>query len=119
MEVAEANESFQPCLAAYVLAVRPEYVDDSLRARIERILASESLNVRRRAYAKNSRPKNVDVRGFLKSIVLGDAGIIVECKISGAGSIRVEEILSLLDLGPEKLASPIRRTAVRWRVGES
>ena len=119
VNVVEANGSFQPCLATYVLAVRPEYVDNGLRATIERILASESLNVRRRVDAKGSKLKNVDVRGFLKSIVLGDAGIIVECKISGAGSIRVEEILSLLDLGPEKLASPVRRTGVQWRACES
>jgi radical SAM-linked protein len=126
VNVAEAKASFQPCLATYVLAVRPEYLNDSLRAAIERILASESLNVRRRTDTKssklknqNSRIKNVDVRVFLKSIEVGDAGIIVECKIGPAGSIRVGEILNLLELEPEKLASPVRRTAVQWRVGES
>jgi hypothetical protein len=119
VNVVEANDSFQPCLATYVLAVRPEYVDDGLRATIERILASESLNVRRRVYAKNSKLKNVDIRGFLKSIELGDAGIIVECRIGPAGSIRVGEILNLLDLEPEKLASPIKRTVVQWLACES
>jgi radical SAM-linked protein len=119
VSVAEANTSFQPCLATYVLAVLPEYVSDSLKATIECVLASESLNVRRRTDTKNSKLKNVDVRFFLKSIELGDAGIIVECRIGPAGSIRVGEILDLLDLETEKLASPIRRTAVRWRGGES
>jgi len=51
----------------------------------------------------------------LKSIVLKDRCIVVECKISSAGSIRVEEILNLLELDVENLAAPIRRTSVRWQ----
>ena len=118
----------KPCLATYVLAVQQEYLDEKLRSRIKRLLASESLNIHRRMDAKNSKFKNVDVRGFLKSIELDDKGrvpernegrlgtrIVVECKISSAGTIRVEEILKLLELNVEKLAMPIRRTSVQWQ----
>jgi len=126
ISAAKANTSFQPCSATYVFAVRKDYLNDRLRATIKRLLASESINVRRRIDAKNSKLKtqnsklkNVDVRGFLKSIELNDRGIIVECEISPAGSIRVEEILNLLELDAEKLAGPIRRTNVQWRVSES
>ncbi|MHC4424680.1 MAG: TIGR03936 family radical SAM-associated protein [Planctomycetota bacterium] len=116
---AQAGESFQPCSAAYVLAVRAEYLDEKLKATIGRLLASESLNVRRRIDGKNARLKNLDVRGFLKSIELDDRGIIIECKIGPAGSIRVGEILKLLELDEGKLAAPIRRTNVQWQVSES
>jgi hypothetical protein len=115
----QAGESFQPCSAAYVLAVRTEYLNEKLKATAERLLASESLNVRRRTNSKNAKFKNLDVRGFLKSIELDDRGIIVECKIGPAGSIRVEEILKLLELDECKLAAPIRRTNVQWQVSES
>ncbi len=118
----DASTSFQPRSATYVLAIRPEYVNDKLRAAVKRLLASESLNVQRRIAAKDSRPKtqeprlkSVDVRGFLKSLELDDECVIVECKISSAGSIRVEEISKLLELDAAKLASPIRRTAVQWQ----
>jgi len=122
VNVVRADTSFQPCSATYVLTVRKEYLNEELKATIEHVLASESLNVRRRIGARDSRlkiqdsrPKNVDVRGFLKSIELDPNGIIVECRISSAGSIRVDEILKLLQLDVEKLASPIRRTNVRWQ----
>ncbi len=122
VNVAKANTSFQPCSATYVLAVRKEYLNEELKAAIKRLLESESLNIQRRIGTQDTRHKtqdprlkNVDVRGFLKSIELDGKSIIVECKISLAGSIRVDEILKLLQLDVEKLASPIRRTNVQWQ----
>jgi len=122
VNVAEVGASFQPCSATYVLAVRKEYLNEELKAAIEHVLASESISIQRQIGAKDSRRKtqdsrlkNVDVRGFLKSIELVGNSIIVECKISSAGSIRVDEILKLLQLDMEKLALPIRRTRVQWQ----
>ncbi len=122
VNVAKAGASFQPCSATYVLAVRKEYLNEELKATIKRLLASESLILERQIGKKKSRIenqesriKNIDVRGFLKSIELDGNSIIVECKISSAGSIRVEEILKLLELDVEKLASPIKRTGVQWQ----
>ncbi len=121
VSVAKANEPIRPCRATYVLAVRPEYINGKLKAGIERLLASESLNVQRRIHGKDSRHKTedrrqrtVDVRGFLESIELNERSIVVECKISSVGSIRVEEILKLLELDVENLAAPIRRTNVQF-----
>jgi len=115
VNVAEVGTSFQPCSAAYVLAVRKEYLNEELKAAIKRLLASESINLQRQIDKRKSRIKNIDVRGFLESIELDGNSIIVECKISSAGSIRVDEILRLLELDVEKLASPIRRTNVQWQ----
>ncbi|MHC4461215.1 MAG: TIGR03936 family radical SAM-associated protein [Planctomycetota bacterium] len=122
VSVAGANTSFRPSGATYVLMVQPEYLNENLKAAIKRVLASESLNLQRRIDIKDSRPrtqdpglKTVDVRAFLKSIDLDGRSIIIECKISSAGTIRVEEILRLLELDVEKLAAPIRRTNVQWQ----
>ena len=164
VEVTKAKCAPQPRTATYVLAVRQEYVNEKLKARIERVLASESLSVQRSIYRKDSRhktqdtrlktqdtrlktqdtrpktqdsrqktddrkqttedrrqttedrrQKTVDVRGFMESIELDERGIVVECKISSAGTIRIEEILELLELDVEKLAAPIRRTSVQWQ----
>ena len=119
VEAAEANVSFQPTSATYILPVPPEYVNDKLKARVESLLASESLNLQRRMDAKNSKFKNLDVRPFLKSIEMDDRTIVVECKISSAGTIRVDEILKLLELDAEKLTAPIKRTNVQWQVSGS
>ena len=116
VEVVEAKVSYQPDSAAYIFSVQPEYIDEKLKAVIERLLASESLNLQRRVDANNLKFKNVDVRPFLKSIETGDKAIIVECKISSAGTVRVDEILKLLELDTDKLTAPIRRTNVKWQV---
>ncbi|MCH7559344.1 MAG: DUF2344 domain-containing protein [Planctomycetes bacterium] len=115
VNVAQPGTSFQPCSATYVLAVRKEYLNEQLKTTIERLLASESISVQRQIDKRKSRIKNIDVRGFLESIELDRDSIIVKCKISSAGSIRVDEILKLLELDVEKLASPIRRTSVQWK----
>jgi len=116
VSVSDAKTSFQPRLATYVLAVRREYFDDELKVRIKRLLGSESLTLERRREPGSPEFKNVDVRGFLKSvqIIVNQGCIVVECKISPAGSIRVEEILKLLELDTERLAAPVRRTKVQW-----
>ncbi len=115
VNVVRANTSFQPCSATYVLAVPKEYLNEELKAAIKRLLASESLILERQIGKKKSRIKNIDVRGFLESIKLEQNSIIVECKISSAGSIRIEEILKLLQLDVEILALPIRRASVQWK----
>jgi len=115
VNVARPGASYQPLSATYALALRREYLNDELKATIERLLASESLNLQRQTGARSSRIKNIDVRGFLTSIETDEQGIIVECSIRAAGSVRVDEVLGLLALDQSMLAAPIRRTAVRWQ----
>jgi len=108
------------------LQVKPEYLDEGLKVRIERLLASDNLIIQRKISSgqstidnRQSTIKDVDIRGYLSSIVLEDKCIVVECRISPAGSIRVEEILGLLELDQEKLAAPIRRTCIQWQQAEA
>lgn len=115
VSTAGAGTSFAPRSATYVFSVQPEYVTEELEATIERLLSSEHLPIRRPMDEEKTKFKNVDVRGFLKSIKLTDSSIITECAISPAGSIRVEEILTLLGLDEGKLAAAVRRTSVQWQ----
>jgi len=115
VSVAGAGVSFAPRSATYVFCVQPEYVTEELEATIERLLSSEHLPIRRPLDEERTKFKNVDVKGYLKSIKLDDRSIIVECAVSPAGSVRVEEILTLLGLDEGKLAAPVRRTSVRWQ----
>lgn len=118
--VADQNSSFHPVLTTYVFPVRPELIDHRLKERIEILPASESLIVNRAAGPGRQRggrkAKSLDVRDFLQSIKLQKEDIVVECKISPAGSIRVDEILTLLELDGERLAGPVRRTKIKWQV---
>ncbi len=77
-------------------------------------MQSESLNLDRRI-DDIGNIRNVNVRPFLEGIEIDDKNIQVECKISESGSIRVDEILTLLNLDMDKLALPVRRTNIQWR----
>ena len=68
VNIAGAKSSFQPCSATYVFSVRPECLDDKLKGRINELMASENLFVRRPIDKVKSKFKNIDVRCFLRSI---------------------------------------------------
>lgn len=104
----------QPCRATYVFTVKEKYCGCALKARIERLLASEKLVLERRADARGN-VRTLNVRDFLKTIEMADTKITVKCKTGPGGSIRVDEILRLLELDVEKLAAPIRREAIEWQ----
>ena len=107
-----SRASFHPESAEYVFALAR---DDGLRARIAGVLACECLVIDR-VSPRRPEGRRLDVRPFLKSIRLDETRAIVECRISDAGSIRVDEIMALLEIIPADLAAPVRRTNVRWKV---
>jgi radical SAM-linked protein len=116
VSTAEAGASFAPRSVTYVFRVKPEYITKELEATIERLLSSEHLPIQRPMNEERTKFKNVDVKDFLKSIKLADSSnIIVECAVSPAGTVRVEEILTLLGLDEGKLAASVRRTSVQWQ----
>jgi radical SAM-linked protein len=122
VKVIENNNSIQPRSVTYLLVLREEYLNKELEAitkKIRDLLASDSLIIRRKSPLRSrygpESVKNIDVRNFLKSINLDGNSIIVECEISHTGSIRVDEIIKLLELDAWKLAEPIRRTNVQWQ----
>jgi len=115
VKIADRGASFGPCSATYIFAVKREFLDSTLESRIEDLLSSDNLVVRRMTDKKKSKFKNIDVRGFIKTIELDKAEVNVRCIITPAGSIRVREVLELMELDMERLASPIRRTCVQWR----
>jgi len=114
----KSSASYHPASAQYRLALRQGAglgAGQGLRDRIADLLAHEHLVVDRVKPSRRSG-RSLDVRPFLKSIRLEETQAIVECGISDAGSIRVDEILTLLDLTPTDLASPIRRTNITWNI---
>jgi radical SAM-linked protein len=110
-QISGANNVPEPILARYVIKVK--CADESIKGRSEKLLASDKIVLERRS-GGGSKAKTVDVRPFLESIGVEDEGIIVDCRISPVGTIRVDEILGLLQLSVEDLAGPVRRTGVKW-----
>jgi hypothetical protein len=112
-----SKASFGPESVQYVLALRQIGASEAalgLKAKAADLLASESL-VFDRMSPKRGAPRCVDVRPFLKSIRFEEARAIVECGVSNAGSIRVGEIMDLLDVEATDLVAPIRRRNTIWK----
>ena len=108
----QSRTSHRPESAQYVLALG-EGADRGLQERMDAVMAREDVVLDR---IKPDRPaRSVDVRPFLKSMTLEGRQATVECAISNAGTVRVDEILTLLGLTPMDLAGPIRRTHTTWK----
>jgi radical SAM-linked protein len=114
IRVAEKKVSLEASGVSYELPVKREYIDESLMAKIEELQASKNLEIKRQIDEKG-RLRSIDVRPFLESLEVNDDKVVVGCKIDWAGTIRVDEILKLLELDAGKLDGPIRRTNVKWQ----
>lgn len=112
--IVREKPSFQPSSAVYIFTVKQKYMDENLKNRINNVLNSESLVIERSINTKHEA-KKIDVRDFLISIITEQNCIIVKCKISPEGSVRIQEIMQLLELDMEMLACPIKRTNVQWQ----
>ena len=114
VETSQAKNIPEPISARYVLKVQEQKFDDDTRKHITDMLANNKIVVNRRA-GEDSRTKPVDVRPFLEAIKAEAGEFTVDCKISPAGTIRIDEILGLLQLKTADLLGPVRRTSVQWK----
>jgi radical SAM-linked protein len=96
----------------YVITLKPECLGEQMSARIKQLSASETLRLQRMDPKGNTR--EIDVRGFLKTIGLADNNIVIECKVSPSGTVRVDELLQLLHIEHRMLAVPVKRTKIQW-----
>ncbi len=118
----KAGASIQPEAAEYVLPLTPQAVMDKgeqVRARAEAFLAQDHVVVERAAAeeaGKRRRGRRVDVRPFIKSIQEEENRVIVAYGVSNAGTIRVEEVLQLLEVTQADLAGPPQRRQPTWRI---
>ncbi len=112
-EIVREKPHFQTCYASYFFTISPQEINENLLKRINNLLTNESLVIERSINTTNTS-KKIDIRGFLNSIIIEQNSIIVRCKIGTAGSIRIQEIMELLELNMEKLVCPIKRTNVQW-----
>jgi radical SAM-linked protein len=114
VELHGGKASFHAEGAAYFLPVMPsEKLRTAVDALLSRLAAPERITVQRRVNDRgNSRV--VDVGEYIQSIEIKDDGVLAQCRISPAGSIRVDEIMSLLQIDVSMLTGAVARRAVQW-----
>jgi radical SAM-linked protein len=114
VEVQSGKADYQATGATYFLPVRlcakVQAAADNLMSRLK---VSEPITVERRV-DEYGNSRTVDVCEYIGTISIKDNGVSVECRISPAGSIRVHEIMKLLQIEPSMLTSPVRRISVQW-----
>lgn len=76
------------------------------------LLAKDRLIVKR--FKDKGSAKEVDIRKYLESIEFSDGVVRVGCKVSPDGSVRVDEVMSILGIEFGMLKSPVRRVDIKW-----
>lgn len=112
-ELSQQRISFQKGTAVYEFSVNPRRCDDKFKERVAQLLAADSLKLQRRLDARG-RTRTVDVRKYLQSVEVHGPTVIVKAGFGPQGSIRIDEILSLLRLDTACLRGPVKRTGVLW-----
>jgi len=103
-----------PESATYVFEARPGHVTAEVLAKADSLTGATGLVLVRRNEQKG-RTRSIDLSDFIEDVELDGNRIAVRSRITDAGAVRVAEILQLLGLPPESLASPVRRTGIQWR----
>ena len=65
--------------------------------------------------SKSGDIKKIDINEFIKNIDIDKNSVNVSVAITEKGSLRVEEILNILNIDRSTLAAPVRRTFVEWK----
>jgi len=107
------KRAFTKGLVIYEYTLGAENDKEAIGLRIKDLLSQESLKINRQSGPK-AKVKQVDVRGYLKSVEQAGNKIVVECRFGPDGTIRVDEIFSLLGFDIGRLAGPVKRAKVIW-----
>lgn len=102
--------------AAYVFCRGQAIPAESWNRRISRCreqLASEEPMQRVRSSPKHPS-KTIDLRSYIEEINGNQDTLRIRCRIDGAGTVRPEELLEWLEIGPADLDRPPLRTGVVW-----
>ena len=107
------RKSFHAGCADYVLPVKEEYVGEVSEQ--AGVLAGQKDCLVERHLPKKGTTRMVNARDFVESIAVEGNEIIVRCRITETGAIRVDELMTLLGIKQPMLAGPILRRNVHWQ----
>ena len=89
-------------------------IEDSIE-QLRRSIEGKNPVIVERWAGKNKTRRRIDVGPYIDSIECRALAIVVKCNITNTGSVRVDEILELLQIDLSMISRPIERRAVQWR----
>jgi uncharacterized protein (DUF2344 family) len=116
VEIYNFRISFAAESAVYRFKLKPSAIDGVFE-RVNFLMSEKNKGqnyIIDRVSDKN-RKKTINVYDFIETISFSDNTADVRVIISNDGSIRIEEILKILNISMENLAEPILRTDVLWK----
>ncbi len=109
-----SKHSLQPASANITIPLPAARMDEALHDKIKSLMDSAQCVITRTA-GKN-KTKEIDIRQFVSSLHTTAQGIDVTCIITPHGSVRIDEILSVLSIDRDDLPGPIQRSHIRWQL---
>jgi radical SAM-linked protein len=117
-ELIEGRVRYRPVSVVYVFSLAGMDKDGKIRANIESLRrsleAGKGLIVERASHGTKPARKT-DVSAYIDSISAESGDLVVRCNITGAGTVRADEILELLQIDSSQISRPVRRKSVRWK----
>ncbi len=93
--------------------------DDALKKKVEEVkskIASGQELLVTRTGGKHKMPRQINVLPYIDSVDYDGQEVCVWCNISGGGTVRVEELVEILQIDKPMLAQPITRKQVVYSV---
>ncbi|MCP4455625.1 MAG: DUF2344 domain-containing protein [Planctomycetes bacterium] len=112
----DSGYTLYPIQADLDMAIPDQGVLDTVYAAAEQFMSQAHLFIERKNWKKKYKTRQLDIRSYIKAIIKTSGGIVATCQIRDDGAIRIDEMLSVLGLTPEKLGGPIQRNRLHWRV---
>ena len=116
VEVSPNRVSFQPESSVYAFSLADGYVDTARDAAmsLQSRLAGEEAVVVERQKKDGRGSRSIDVGKYIASIEFAGDVLLVKCNITPAGTIRIDEIMQLIDIDAGGLSGPVKRESVTW-----
>lgn len=117
LSIVDSKVSFKPRTVVYEFPIADPASADNIEERLADIIRQikDSTPVYIERTATKKRPsRRVDVAPYIESAELSKNALHVKCNITPAGTVRIDEILHLLDIDTEDINGPITRKSVEW-----
>jgi len=117
-ELAEHKKNYRALSAVYEFPLAGVGCDETVTATAESL--SQTLQegtdvfVERRTDAKGRCVKK-NIAQYIDSIVCSQDTVLVNCRITQSGTVRIEELLELLRIDLRRLSGPVKRKSVQWQ----
>ncbi len=92
---------------------------EALKSKVDEVkgkIASGKKLLVMRTGGKRKMPMQIDVRSYIDSVDYDGQELCVWCNITGGGTVRVEELVEILQIDKPMLAQPITRKQVVYSV---